>query len=435
MREYLPEFINYWFEVGGHKFVRVFWYFLFFEFLRYVGLEYFIATMFGLGKKRRNEKKARALERLRLENPLVSIIVPGKNEGKHLYGLVKSLDEQTYKNFEIIIVDDGSDDDTAIIGRSLEKAGLINRFLRNEVRGGKASAANFAWENSRGKFIVHLDADCSFDRDAIEQIILPFYLDDRIGAVGGNVKVRNHQESLATRLQALEYLKTVSVGRIVTSYLGIYRLISGAFGAFRPEILRSIGGWDVGPGLDGDISLKVKKAGYRIHFAHEAVCLTNVPKTFKKLTKQRLRWDKSLIRFRLRKHVDLILPNRSFRWNHFFSVAENLFYNLILDFVWIIYIIDVLFNYSSSLAFIIPMNYVLYTSTNFLQILASYFFSERGGQEKRLWIYILLMPLYVGYYLRIVRTIAYYQEGFFRKSYKDVWNPAKSSAQARELGI
>ena len=173
-----------------------------------------------------------------------SLIAPGKNEGKNIFKLVKSLNEQTYQNVEIIIVDDGSDDETPIIGRNLEKNGLIDLFIRNDMRGGKASAANLAWRYSRGKFLLHLDADCSFDRTAVENIIIPFYLDPEIGGVGGNVKVRNGDVSLCARLQSIEYLKSISVGRIVTSYLGIYRIISGAFGAFRMDALKKIGVWD-----------------------------------------------------------------------------------------------------------------------------------------------------------------------------------------------
>ena len=116
--------------------------------------------------------------------------------------------------------------------------------------------------------------------------------------------VRNYKESLVTTLQAIEYYDTISIGRIISSHLGIYRVISGAFGAFKKEVMDEIKGWDIGPGLDGDITVKVRKAGYKIKFASEAVCLTNVPNTFRKLIKQRMRWDKSLVRFRMRKHKD-----------------------------------------------------------------------------------------------------------------------------------
>lgn len=431
----LPEYINYWLVVGLDKFVRIFWYFVIFELTRYIGIDFIIALYFKLKEKSRNRQWATARAKFFAENPLVSIIIPGKNEGKHLFKLTKSLAEQSYRNFELIIVDDGSDDDTPTIGKNLERLGLIHTFLRNEMRGGKASAANLALRYTKGSIIVHLDADCSFDYDAIENIIIPFYMDDKIGAVGGNVKVRNYRESLCAKLQAIEYLKTVSVGRIITSTMGIYKIISGAFGAFRKDAIDHIGGWDIGPGLDGDITVKIRKSGYKTVFSHKAVCLTNAPSKFKVLTKQRLRWDKSIIRFRVRKHRDVYWPHQNFSWSNFFALFENVFYNVVLDLTWWIYIIDMYINYNSSLDYIISMNLTLYFVVGFVQMLSIYIFSERREEERYLWRYLPLMSIYTGLYLRIVRTRAYFDEWFFRKSYNDPWNPVKSSSEAKLNGF
>ena len=435
MENLLPEYIQYWSIVGIDKFIRVFWYFVIFEFTRYIIIDYIIALKFWLTRKKRASREQHARAQLFAENPLISIIIPGKNEGKHLYKLTKSLAEQTYQNFELIIVDDGSDDDTPIIGRNLEKLGLIDKFIRNEMRGGKASAANLALRFTNGKYIVHLDADCSFDRDAIEKVVIPFYMNDKIGAVGGNVKVRNYDESLCAKFQAIEYLKTVSVGRIITSQLGIYKIVSGAFGAFKPEILDSIGGWDIGPGLDGDITVKIRKSGYQIYFEPKAICLTNAPAKFKVLTKQRLRWDKSIIRFRVRKHKDVYFPNKNFNLLNFLSLFENVFYNVVLDIFWIIYLIDIIFFYTTSLKFIIPMNITLYVVMNFVQMFSTYLFSERKKEELKLWSILPLMTIYTGIYLRLIRTVAYYKEFFFKRSFEDPWNPYKSSIQAKRHGL
>ena len=143
--------------------------------------------------------------------------------------------------------------------------------------------------------------------------------------------VRNYRENLCTTLQAIEYSDTISVGRITSSALGIYRVVSGAFGAFTREALDRVGGWDIGPGLDGDITVKLRKLGYRIVFEPEAICQTSVPNSFKKLIKQRLRWDKSIIRFRVRKHRDVFYPNELFSFSNFISSAENITYNLLLN--------------------------------------------------------------------------------------------------------
>lgn len=429
-------FLNYISTVGPLKLLRIFWFFVYFEFARFFVLELAVIVVWKLREPARKILYSSARKRLFIERPLVSIIVPGKNEGPHIYKLANSLKEQTYSNFELIVIDDGSDDDTERICKSLQKNGFIDLFLRNEVRGGKASAANLGYRFSKGKIIVHLDADCSYDNDAIEKIIIPFYLNDNVGAVGGNILVRNYRENLCTTLQAIEYSDTISAGRITSSTLGIYRVVSGAFGAFTREALDRVGGWDIGPGLDGDITVKLRKLKYRIVFEPEAICQTSVPNSFKKLVKQRLRWDKSIIRFRVRKHRDVFYPNETFSFSNFISSAENITYNLLLNIKWWVYLFDMAINYTSLLKFIFPFNILLYTANNFLKFIIFSLFRNRKNAPVIYFIpYLPCMVIYFGFYLRIVRTVAYIQEFFFKRSYKDAWNPQKSSAHAKELGI
>ncbi len=430
------DFYSYITSVGYWKLIRIFWFYLLFEFFRYIFIEAITIIVWKVKKKLNKHKWKHARYRFYNEYPKISIIVPGRNEGKHIYKLAVSLKEQTYTNYEIIIVDDGSDDLTPEICKNLQKNGFINLFLRNDVRGGKASAANLALRFATGKYIVHLDADCSYDNDAIEKIIIPFYFDGDIGAIGGNVMVRNYDESLITTLQAIEYLDAISTGRIVNSELGIYRVISGAFGAFRRDVMDRLGGWDIGPGLDGDITVKIRKLGYKIHFEPSAICLTNAPNTPRKLIKQRLRWDKSLIRFRLRKHRDVFYPNRSFNLSNFVSFFENITYNLVLNITWFIYILDITINYPSELEYIIAMNFLLYTANNYFKFLFFSPFRERKQAPMAYFlIYLPLMVFYFGFFLRIVRSIAYCQEFLFKASYNDPWNPQKSSRHAKAMRL
>ncbi|MCM8764326.1 MAG: glycosyltransferase family 2 protein [Candidatus Omnitrophica bacterium] len=307
--EHTRNFFFFWKNAGMIKIFRIFWFFFVFEITRYVVFDLVVFCFYKVKTAILKNKREAARLRLKQQNPLVSIIAPGKNEGKHIASLAYSLSEQTYKNLEIIIIDDGSEDETPQICRRLLREGKISKYLRNDIRGGKASAANFGLQQAKGRFIVHVDADCSFDRDAIENILIPFFLDSRIGAVSGNVKVKNPTESLCSALQAIEYLKTVTIGRLVGSTIKTLRIISGAFGAFRKDILERIGGWDIGPGLDGDIVVKIRKIDFAIYMEPKAVCYTNAPENFKNLTKQRLRWSRSLVRFRMRKHRDIFFPN------------------------------------------------------------------------------------------------------------------------------
>ncbi len=421
-------FLNY---ITLGKFLRIFWFFFIFDFLRYTLFDIIILIT------KKAHKNSFAIEKAKKElfaqKPLVSIIVPGKNEGKHIPKLIESLENQTYKNFEIIIIDDGSDDDTYQICSYLYSIGKIDKYLRNEIRGGKASAANFGLRFADGEYIIHLDADSYLEFDAIENIIIPFFMDKKIGAVGGDIRVANYNENILTSLQAIEYIKSISIGREVTSFLGILRVISGAFGAFRKDILNRIGGWDIGPGLDGDITIRIRKLGAKVTFTSSAICYTNVPTNIKSLTKQRYRWDRSLIRFRLRRHRDILMPDEHFNPLNFLTFLDNIWFNLIMTINFWIYMFDIFNNFLSYINIIFVVNYFLYLFTDIIQFVVALSVIPRSFKFFNLIIYIPLLPFYMGIYLRIIRTYAYFMEFFFKASYKDPWNPWKVSKKVVEV--
>lgn len=429
--DFLDTFVTYLQHLSLSSIVNTYWFLIFIELPRYYIVEYAVMFHINLHQKRMQKLKKFARFRLYKDNPLISIIVPGKNEGQHIYKLVKSLAEQTYRNYEVIIIDDGSDDLTPYICADLEKAHLIDKYIRMDVRGGKASAANMGANVSKGKYIVHLDADSSLDIDAIENILLPFYLDDKVKGVGGCVKVRNSQKTICTSLQAIEYLKRIQVGRTVTSFFGIYHIISGAFGAFETKTLRTFGFWDVGPGLDGDITQKLRKAGYRVVFANDAICMTNVPTRWYKLFHQRIRWSRSLVRFRLRKHIDILLPNKNWSFLNWLSNMESIMYDCVLNFVWVFYVINLMWKFNEHIIEVVFLGYFIRLCFNFFGFGLIMITSERARQEFSLIRFMPLMSPYSGYFLRIVRSIAQLQEFFFFRSYDDPWNPEKTSRYAK----
>jgi poly-beta-1,6-N-acetyl-D-glucosamine synthase len=422
-------FIEFFRTLTFMKMLAYFWPFFLVDMTRYLFLDVIILLLYI--PKRRSRKKRYKAARIKLfrEHPLVSILVPGKNEGKHLQKLADSLAGQTYRHIQSIVVDDGSDDNTPIIGRRLQREGEISLFIRNEIRGGKASAANTALRYARGKYIIHLDADSHLEKNAIETILLPFFMDPKIGAVGGDIRVANVDTSLATICQTIEYFKSISTGRTVSSELGILRIIAGAHGAFRKDILDRIRGWDVGPGLDGDITIKIRKLGYKVIHEPFAICYTNVPDTFKKLAKQRFRWDRSLVRFRVRKHRDILLPSKSFSLKNFMASADNVFFNLILDLKWWFYIVQIFIFAKSHIEVVFVINLVLYGFANILEYGIAVVLLGRTMKIKELLlaIWLPLIPIYTGMFLRSVRTFAYIMEFFFKVSFFDKWNPWKVS--------
>lgn len=419
-------------------FLMYFWPFFVIDLTRYIVMDGIGIGQYLYTRKLDGTKKKEARQQLFKEYPLVTVIIPGKDEGPNIGPLIDSLHEQTYGNLEIIVIDDGSEDRTPDIGRRLEDTGRIDRFLRQRVRGGKASAANTGLRWANGKYLVHVDADSYLRDDAIERLITRLYMDGDVGAVGGDVRAANASENMVTRAQALEYLKTITLGRTASSQYDILRIVSGAFGAFRTDTLRRLGGWDVGPGLDGDLVLKMRKIGKRIVHDPGAVCYTNVPTNLVDLAKQRYRWSRSLVRFRIRKHRNLLAPGHPFTWADVATVLDNLFFMLVLDLKWVVYTIQLIIMNVAAVPFILLVNLLLYTGNNIIKyLLINVVLGVTDTREppRGLVFMVPLMPWYFGFYLRGIRSLGYLMEGLFQASYLDPWNPWKVSRQAMKEGV
>ena len=123
--------------------------------------------------------------------PCVSILLVGHNEEGSIESCVRSLHDQTFNRFEIICVDDGSNDRTFAIMKRLRREGLIHAAVRLELRGSKPSGINLAARLAKGDILVVIDCDCSFEPDAIQELLRPIVEQPSVAAVSGNILVRN----------------------------------------------------------------------------------------------------------------------------------------------------------------------------------------------------------------------------------------------------
>jgi hypothetical protein len=123
---------------------------------------------------------------------------------------------------------------------------------------------------------------------------------------------------------------------------------------------------------------------------------------------------------------------------NFFAAMDNIFFNLLLNLNWWIYTIDIFSSFPNNLIYIIPINYFLFIFSNFAQFTTYYFMirsEELKKKARKQFVYLPLMPVYSGLFLRVVRTYAYIMEFFFKKSYEDAWNPWKVSRVAKKKGL
>jgi cellulose synthase/poly-beta-1,6-N-acetylglucosamine synthase-like glycosyltransferase len=294
------------------------------------------------------------LDRLRASTfaPPISILVPAHNEEKNIVESVRSLLALDYPELEVIVINDGSTDSTLSQlrehfelmqtdmlhvseiptrpVRGVYMSGTDRRLLvlDKESSGRKADALNAGLNAASSPFVCAVDADAVLEKDALLRIMAPVLSDpNRVVATGGIVRVVNGtavEGGVVRRvrlphnylevLQVIEYLRAFLIGRQGWAHFNMLLLISGAFGVFRRDVCRQIGGFRpsaVGEDLDLIVRMhrhmRERKEDYRIGFVPDPVCWTEAPSTLKMLARQRARWQSGL--------ADVLWQNRDMLFN------------------------------------------------------------------------------------------------------------------------
>jgi cellulose synthase/poly-beta-1,6-N-acetylglucosamine synthase-like glycosyltransferase/peptidoglycan/xylan/chitin deacetylase (PgdA/CDA1 family) len=220
---------------------------------------------------------------------IVSVIVPAYNEEKVICQTIESLLRSDYSNLEIIVVDDGSSDDTYKVACDrFREEPRVAVFTKDN--GGKAEALNYGLRMAKGEIVVALDADTIFETGTISALAHRF-ADERVGAIAGNAKVGN-RINIVTKWQALEYVTSQNFDRRAFSSLNCITVVPGSVGAWRRTILAELGGFSSDTlAEDQDLTIQVRKLGYKIGYEENAIALTEAPDTLRGLAKQRFRWS------------------------------------------------------------------------------------------------------------------------------------------------
>jgi len=236
---------------------------------------------------RRHARAVRAAPSVEEFLPPVSVVVPAFNEAAGIESAVRSLDASQYPDFEVIVVDDGSEDGTGDIVESLE---LLHVRVLRQANAGKPSALNRGVSAARSDVIVTVDGDTVFEPGTLRALVQPFRNHD-VGAVAGNTKVGN-RGGLLGRWQHIEYVMGFNLDRRLYDLLRCMPTVPGAIGAFRREALTDIGGVsDATLAEDTDITIGIGRAGWRVVYSEEARAWTEAPASIAALWRQRYRWS------------------------------------------------------------------------------------------------------------------------------------------------
>ena len=368
--------------------------------------------------------------------PSFSVIVAGHNEALSLPTCVRSILEQTAamprRRCEIIVVDDGSTDGTAGVISDLQQQGLIDVGLSLATRGGKSAATNLALAQCKHDFIIIVDADTTFDRDAFEHLLRGFD-DPKVGAVGGNLFVRNPDESLTTTYQDMEYRISISLGRRVSSMLDLLAVVSGAFGAFRRSALDSVGGFDVEVGEDADITMKLRSAGWRVVFEPHARAGTDVPATVMSLIHQRLRWDRSIVTIWWRKYHELINPfHANFNLANAGVIFDVVLLQILISGAFFVYLAWVAWTFGWFTLIMLSATLSVYGCMTAASVVAANIVDGRRDTPKLL-LYVPYFVIFSSFVMRFMRFYAALDELVFRHSYQDPYVPPRVMQQVERL--
>ncbi len=270
--------------------------------------------------------------------PPLSLLVPAHNEEVTVSLSLLSFLTLEYPHLEVVVVNDGSTDDTmAVLLREFDLYEVppaftisvptrpVHAYYRSrrhsrllvldKETGGKADALNAAMNAARHPFVVAVDADTVIEPDALLRLARPFLLEPNVAAVGGTIRVANSCTVEFGRVtearvdsrwlpgcQVVEYLRAFLFGRMGLNVLGGNLIISGAFGLFRKEYLRAIGGYRTG-NVTEDMDLVVRLHRYlrenniraQLPFVPDPVAWTEVPTSIRVLGRQRERWHRGLV--------------------------------------------------------------------------------------------------------------------------------------------
>ncbi len=220
--------------------------------------------------------------------PSVTVLIPAHNEEGVIVQTVTSVLASDYPAMHVIVVNDGSTDDTRMLLDS--HFGDDNRVqIIHQVNRGKAAALNNAMSQAQTEIVVTIDADTEIESDAIRQLMRHFS-DPKIGAVAGNVKVGNRSRWL-TRWQALEYITSQNMEKRAFDLLNCITVVPGALGAWRKAAIAAAGGITADTvAEDADLTIAIRRLGWRVCYEERAIAWTEAPETASILIRQRFRW-------------------------------------------------------------------------------------------------------------------------------------------------
>ncbi|QIR08673.1 Undecaprenyl-phosphate 4-deoxy-4-formamido-L-arabinose transferase [Lentilactobacillus hilgardii] len=330
------------------------------------------------------------------EAELVSVLVPAHNEADTLGEVVDSIANLVYPRIELILINDGSQDETlAVMHRLVQKYSkhFVVKVVDIQPNKGKANALNYGAQVAEGDFLLCLDADCYVDKNVLNPMMAQFYNNPKVGAVAGKPIVRN-RTSILGRLELLEYVGVIDIIKRGQAFVtGRITTVSGVVVAYRKAALANVGWWNSEAITeDIDVTWRLYHHQWQVAYCPQAVAWILVPDHIKDLIHQRRRWARGGFEVLFRNRGMLVTGRLSEQWLLLDMIISDL-WAISCSFVTLFYLFTVAFT-----GYLIMDGVVLFLLLiiSLVQFLVGYTDSKKSDFIN--WRDLLLLPLYVVFY-------------------------------------
>jgi biofilm PGA synthesis N-glycosyltransferase PgaC len=351
------------------------------------------------------------------EYPFVSILVPCFNEGANAYETIGALLELNYPNYDIILINDGSSDDTGVIIDEIAAKHANVKAIQLSSNQGKAMALTVGTMMTSSEYLVCIDGDAVLDRNCIIWMMRHFLSGPRVGAVTGNPRIRN-RSTLLGKLQVGEFSAVIGLIKRAQRVYGRVFTVSGVVAAFRKSALHQVGYWSTNMVTeDIDISWKMQTHYYDVRYEPNALCWILMPETLKGLWKQRVRWAQGGAEV-LFKFKDIFSDVKKRRmWPIYTELVVSIFWAYLMCAIFILWVIGQFVDLPTYLhvTSIVPgWNGTLLAVTCLLQFAVSLFIDSRYEPHIRRYYYWMIWYPMLFWMLSVATTVVGLPTAFFK---------------------
>ena len=352
-------------------------------------------------------------------HPMVSLLVPCHNEGENIRDTIAFLNDQAYPNFEIIAINDGSQDNTGELLDQLGEEYPRLRVIHLAENQGKAIALRMGTLMSNSEYLICVDGDALLEKHATTWIVDHFLKGPRVGAVTGNPRIRT-RSTLLGKIQVGEFSAIIGMIKRAQRIYGRVFTVSGVVAGFRKSALQQVGYWGSDTITDDiDISWRLQMNHWDIRFEPNALCYILMPETLKGLLKQRIRWAQGGVEALMKHSRNMFNWRKRRMWGVCIEYITSVFWAYLIALVAVFWAVGLFVDLPEELRFQALMppgwNGIILGTTCLLQFAISIYIDSRYEQGSGRYYYWMVWYPFAYWIINVISVVGAVPKAIFNR--------------------